>query len=182
MIDPFDQLKRSKANLSVRCVSRTFAVGSTYRMLRGTGAETIRCFFREQVGAGERLVSCRGPKDYDKRLREVTARLMRTCRLCFGHASKLANLYFKELATRRGVLSTAAARRLYGNAHVPIDRRILTKLRQDFPKERIIQEIPAGLTLRSLNKHQYAGIQSFLRVRAKQKGLSALDYDLWWGE
>ena|SRR5579859_2919690 len=180
MKDAFREIKENRKSLTIRWVSRTFAGPNTFRMLPKGKAEKARQFLTEHVSDGQSLGAASNQPAYDRRHRQIVARMQKSCRLPFGHAVKLLDLYVKELATRRGVISENLSKRIYRFAHVPVDRIILDNVRHDYP------EASKPLTLRKALKRmslsEYEEIQAFLRDRANLSGSSVLDYDLRWAD
>jgi hypothetical protein len=180
MKDPFREIRENRRSLAIKWVSRTFAGPNTFRVLPKGKAEKARRSLIENVGDGRNLRTARDEGEYDRTHRQIVARMGKTCRLPFGHAVKLVNLYVKELVTRRGVISESLSRRIYRFAHVTVDRVILDRLRHDYPEES--KPLALRKTLKSMNQSEYDEIQAFLRDRAKPSGSPALDYDLRWAE
>ncbi len=182
--NPFALIREKRPKLMVRFISKTFATGSTFRMLRGVRAQSVRRWLVEHMSDCAELSKIRERKAYDRTAMSVMRRLQESVggakKLPFGHAAKLVNLYVKEATSRRELLSDRQAQIIRRWAHVPIDSIILNGFRHDFPRHAESIGVKRNLPIKALTPKQHSQVQELLRKKAFEEKCNPLDYDLLW--
>ncbi len=189
MKNPFQQIKKNRKKMLLRYISRAFATGSTFRMLRSKHkSDWFRSKLQEVLRDGRALARNMTDEHFDghlieaiRRLRKATGRREKE-RISFGHAAKLINLYVKALALHRDVIPNGIAKKIRKHAHVPLDRIILKRAMKDFPNCVSALGIKRNTGVGQISEEQYKGLQSLLRGAARKEGMEPLAYDLWWAD
>ena len=181
MKDPFHEIEENWTEYHLNWVLRAFAAGNTYRFLPKTlTAKAVKSRIRSFVGTGKILGRIRSETAFISFHRQLTNRLMSRNDLGFGRAVKLADLFLKEMITRRAVMDDQTAERISKWVNVPIDRVILKKLSTDYPLMLAAAEIKKNAALKNLKRVQYEALQAKLKKEAEKRGLNAIHYDLYW--
>jgi len=178
--NPFLAIKQKRPKFELDWVERTFAAGNTFRAFKGRKADKIRRVVRSTIVRARNLARARSQLQYDSALNSYTKTIEKKARLQFGYASKLANLYIKELVSRPGILPDRWAASIRRYAHVPIDQHILGYMRVHFDGDAAIQAVPKGVPLKKIKREQAADLQKMLRAPARRASVNPIDYDLWW--